>query len=329
MKVDRIADMKVLVTGSAGHLGEALMRRLRAAGADHAIGLDILPSTYTDVTASIVDRARVREALRGVDAVIHTATLHKPHVATHSRQQFVDTNVTGTLILLEEAVRAGVHRFVFTSTTSTFGRALTPPEGAPAVWITEDVAPVPKNIYGVTKTSAEGLCELVHRDHGLPCVVLRTSRFFPEDDDDATMREAYADGNLKANEHLHRRVDIDDAVTAHCLAVERAPSIGFSTFIVSATPPFSRGDLAALRADAPLVVERLFPDYRAVYAKCGYRMFPRIERVYDNARARAELGWTPRHDFRHVLDCLARGEDPRSELAREIGAKGYHGQRLD
>jgi UDP-glucose 4-epimerase len=53
-------------------------------------------------------------------------------------------------------------------------------------------------------------------------------------------------------------------------------------------------------------------------------MFPRIERVYVNARARRELGWSPRHDFRSALDRLAAGEDPRSDLAREIGPKGYH-----
>ena len=108
-------------------------------------------------------------AVAGVEAVLHAATLHKPHVGTHTRQDFVDTNVTGTLTLLEEAVAAGVGRFVFTSTTSAFGRALTPPPGAPAAWITEDVTPVPRNIYGVTKVAAEDLCELVHRDHGLPC----------------------------------------------------------------------------------------------------------------------------------------------------------------
>ena len=89
--------------------------------------------------------------MKGVDAVFHTASLHKPHVITHSRQEFVDTNITGTLNLLEAAVSVGVQSFVFTSTTSTFGRALTPPPGAPAAWITEDVTPVPKNIYGVTK----------------------------------------------------------------------------------------------------------------------------------------------------------------------------------
>jgi len=135
--------------------------------------------------------------MQGVEAVLHTATLHKPHVLTHSRQMFIDTNITGTLNLLEEAAAAGVHSFVFTSTTSAFGDALTPPAHAPAIWITEDVVPVPKNIYGVTKTAAEDLCELFHRNRGLPCVVLRTSRFFPEADDDPVAREAYADLNIK------------------------------------------------------------------------------------------------------------------------------------
>ena len=102
--------------------------------------------------------------MAGVEAVLHAATLHKPHVATHSRQEFVDTNVTGTLNLLEEAAAAGVGAFVFTSTTSVFGDALVPPPGAPAAWITEDVVPVPKNIYGVTKVAAEDLCQLFHRN---------------------------------------------------------------------------------------------------------------------------------------------------------------------
>src|SRR5580765_8211001 len=170
--------MKVLVTGSSGHLGEALVRTLRGAGHD-ALGLDVLPSPFTSVVGSIADRAEVKRCMRGVDAVLHAATLHKPHVATHSRQAFVDTNVTGTLNLLEEAVAAGVGSFVFTSTTSAFGAALTPPPGAPAAWITEDVRPIPRNIYGVTKTAAEDLCELFHRRHGHPCLILRTSRFFP------------------------------------------------------------------------------------------------------------------------------------------------------
>ena len=316
---------KVLVTGSAGHLGEALARVLR--GQDHeVIGLDILASPDTDVVGSVSDRAVVRECLRGVDAVLHAATLHKPHVGSHGKQAFADTNVTGTLALLEEAVAAGVSRFVFTSTTSAFGRALTPGPGQPAAWITEDVAPVPRNIYGVTKTAAEGLCEIVHREHGLPVVVLRTSRFFPEADDAGHVRSAFADANVKANEYLHRRVDIQDAADAHLLAMDRAPGIGFGTYIVSATTPFSRDDLPELRDDAPAVVRRLFPDADAEYARRGWRMFPGIDRVYVNARARADLGWAPRYDFRYVLDRLKAGDDPRSPLARAVGAKGYHAE---
>ena len=167
-----------------------------------AIGVDIKPGTFTHRVGSIVDRMFLKDCIKGIDALIHTATLHKPHVATHSRQEFVDTNITGTLNLLEEAAATGVTSFIYTSTTSAFGRALTPAPGAPAAWITEDVAPVPKNIYGVTKVAAENLCELFHYKTGLPCIVLRTSRFFPEEDDDKRMRESFEDGNLKVNELL-------------------------------------------------------------------------------------------------------------------------------
>ena len=187
------------MTGSAGHLGEALVRVLRDSGRE-TIGLDLLASPYTDVVGSVADRDTVRRCLDGAGSVMHPATLHKPHVASHDRQAFVDTNITGTLALLEEAVAAGVESFVFTSTTSAFGRALTPAPGEPAAWITEDVTPVPRNVYGVTKTAAEDLCELVHADHGLPVIILRTSRFFPEPDDVDAVRTAYADANIKANE---------------------------------------------------------------------------------------------------------------------------------
>jgi len=288
------------------------------------VGLDVLASPSTQVVGSIADRDVVRRAVEGVDAVLHTATLHKPHVGTHSRQDFVDTNVTGTLNLLEESVAAGVRTFVFTSTTSAFGRALVPPPGEPAAWITEDVVPVPRNVYGVTKTAAEDLCELVHRDHGLPCLVLRTSRFFPEEDDRPEVREAYDGANVKVNELLHRRVDLEDVVSAHLCALERAEAIGFGRYIVSGTTPFGRADLAELRADAAAVVRRLFPDAEAIYERLGWGLLPSIERVYVNERARRELGWQPRWDFRRALDRLAAGEEPRSRLAAEVGAKGYH-----
>ncbi|MBB3915502.1 NAD-dependent epimerase/dehydratase family protein [Rhizobium fabae] len=315
--------MTILVTGSAGHLGEALMRTLRAEGR-WARGIDIKPSAFTDMVGSIGDRGFVSQAMSGVRHVIHAATLHKPHVATHGNRDFLDTNVGGTLNLLEEAAASGVSSFVFTSTTSAFGAALTPAAGEPAAWVTEDVLPVARNIYGVTKLAAEGVCELFARKSRLPVVVLRTSRFFPETDDDPDIRNRYSADNAQANELLHRRVDISDVVAAHLLALERAPAIGFGRYIVSATTPFSSGDLAEIRQGAPAVVERLFPGAGALYAEHGWKMFPTLDRVYVNERARRDLGWQPRYDFRFLLDCLRDGREWRSPLALDVGSKGYH-----
>jgi UDP-glucose 4-epimerase len=315
--------MKVLVTGSAGHLGEALMRTLMAAG-HRAVGIDIKKSAFTAAEGSIVDRGFVRAMMQGAQAVLHTATLHKPHIATHSRRDFVDTNITGTLNLLEEAAIAGVEAFVFTSTTSVFGRALTPPPGAPAAWITEDVVPLPKNIYGVTKLAAEHLCELFHRTFGLRCIVLRTARFFPEPDDQEEVRREYEDANAKVNEFLYRRSDIEDVAGAHLAAMEKADAIGFGRYILSATTPLEPEDLVELRANAAAVVKRRVPRYEAIYAAHGWSMFPGIDRVYVNDRARSELGWAPAYDFARVVDLVGANEDPRSPLAKTIGSKGYH-----
>lgn len=317
--------MTVLVTGSSGHLGEALVRTLEAQQRE-VMGCDLLPGAFTQLVGSITDRDFVRRCMKGVATVLHTATLHKPHLATHSRQDFVDVNISGTLNLLEEAAAADVTAFVYTSTTSVFGDALVPPPGEPAAWVTEDVTPVPKNIYGVTKAFAEDLCRLFARNHSLRTIVLRTSRFFPEQDDDRRVREAYADANLKANEFLHRRVDIEDVVSAHLLAARHAPSAGFAKYIISATTPFTRDDVAQLRGDARQVVRRYVPDYEAEYARRGWTMKSGIDRVYVNDKARAELGWQPRHDFRTLMARLKADEAIESPLAREVGRKGYHGR---
>jgi UDP-glucose 4-epimerase len=273
---------------------------------------------------SITDRRLVREAMHGAQAVLHTATLHKPHVATHSRQAFVDTNITGTLNLLEEATAAGVNAFVCTSTTSSFGDALSPPPSQPAAWITEDVVPVPKNIYGVTKVAAEDLCQLFHRNHGLPVVVLKTSRFFPEDDDNPEQQRAFSRANLQVIELLNRRVDILDVVSAHCRAIERAPALGFGKFIVSATTPFLPEDLPQLRGGVAEVLKRRVPGWAEAFSALGWRMADDLDRVYVNTRAREVLGWRPAHDFAQALAQLAAGRDFRSPLAQAIGAKGYH-----
>lgn len=315
--------MRVLVTGSSGHLGEALVRSLQGLRYE-VIGIDQIAGVFTTHVGSITDTDFVLACMKDVAVVFHAATLHKPHVVTHSVQQFIDTNITGTLRLLEAAVAAGVGRFVFTSTTSVFGEAMAPVPGGPAVWVTPALVPMPKNIYGITKVAAEDLCRLFYRKQGLPCIVLRTSRFFPEIDDDRSKRETYDDTNLKVNELLFGRVDLADVVTAHLLAAENATAIGFDRYVISATTPFTVEDMPALQQDAPAVVSRYFPAFEGLYARLQWKMQPVIDRVYDNAKARKDLGWKPEYDFGRVLEALENGQDVFSPLARLVGSKGYH-----
>ena len=308
--------MNILVTGSSGWLGQTLVPRLARDG-HKVIGLDPEPGATTTVVGSVVDRALVRRIIQeeGVEAIVHAAARHKPHIESHDNSEFVSVNVQGTLNLLEEAVApdSKVDRFVFTSTTSLMisqqirdGRAGGARE---AVWIDETMSPLrPRNIYGVTKLAAEELCRLFNHLHQLPVVVLRTSRFFPEEDD---MAHAIVQSgeNTKANEFLFRRLSVEDAAEAHVVALARAREIGFDTFIISATTPFSREDCRTLIIDAPSVVGRYFPEYRRLYAAHGWTMFDAIDRVYDSSRAARVLGFTCQTNFREVLDEL------RSELA--------------
>jgi UDP-glucose 4-epimerase len=82
--------------------------------------------------------------------------------------------------------------------------------------------------------------------------------------------------------------------------------------------------VSGLRKDAPAVVERHIAAYREEYRRRGWSMLPRIDRVYVNERARSELGWRPRHDFRAALERLRAGKEFRSPLAVAVGSKGYH-----
>ncbi|KAK4034047.1 hypothetical protein C8A01DRAFT_49468 [Parachaetomium inaequale] len=324
----------VLVTGSAGHLGKALMLALPELGYS-PIGIDITPGPTTTYTGSITDTALLTSLFTTHQPahVIHAATLHKPHVDSHTKNDFIQTNIAGTLALLEAATTtttctSTVKSFTFISTTSTFGSALSPAPGQPAAWIDESVVPQPKNIYGVTKTAAEDVCRLVHKQTGLPVIVLRTSRFFPEEDDDAERRGAMDGENLKVLELAYRRVDIADVVAACVCAMEKGGKgeVVWGKYIVSAPAPFGKDEvtLRGLDEDAGMVFKGVVPGVAEVFEKKGWRLLERVDRVYDSGRAVRELGWRPEYTFEKAVERVGRGEEWRSELTLKVGKLGYH-----
>ncbi|WP_366656829.1 NAD(P)-dependent oxidoreductase [Fodinicurvata sp. EGI_FJ10296] len=301
--------MRVLLTGSSGWLGRYLGPRLRAAG--HAVvGMDVAPGAETQVIGTVADRAAVDRCFDdyGIEAVIHAGALHKPDIARFPAQAFVDVNITGTLNLLEAASAAGHDRFVFTSTTSLMiTDAIRQEAGTVAAWLDEDSGPLmPRNIYGVTKRAAEELCRLQASVQGLNCVVLRTARFFPEDDDSLGEFPGgeLSGPNLKANEFLNRRLTVEDAAEAHLVALERAPSLGFGTFVIAAPTPFDKADAEALKSDAAAVVAQYFPEAPGLYQRRGWKLPASIGRVYDAGRAERLLGFRCRTDFAAILTAL-------------------------
>jgi UDP-glucose 4-epimerase len=284
---------------------------LRQAG-HSVVGLDVAPGSDTQIIGAVEDKALIDRmmAAEAIEAIIHSGALHKPDIARYPAQAFIDVNVTGTLNLLEAAVAAGHDRFLLTSTTSLMiredVRAGKDGGAQEAFWLDEDFAPLaPRNIYGVTKLAAEELCRLYSQLYDMNVLALRTGRFFPEDDD----THIHPSGpNLKANELLNRRLTVEDAARAHVVALDRAPGLGFQTFILSALPPFDRSEAKELVADAPAAIARHYPDAARLYAQAGWELPAHIDRIYDPSKAERLLGWRARTDFGSVLAALANGE---------------------
>ncbi|MFB6989693.1 NAD-dependent epimerase/dehydratase family protein [Streptomyces sp. NPDC056304] len=274
----------VVVTGSAGVVGSAIVRRLRAAGC-RVVGVDCLPSPDTSVVADLRDPAAWRHALPGAEAVVHTAALHAPHVGVRSDDEFREINVGVTRDLLDASSAAGVRRFVYTSSTSVYGYALEP--GDEAVWITEEVTCRPRDIYDETKLAAERL--VLCAAGAMSTVCLRIARCFSEPP------------AVLARHRLYRGVDVADVAEAHLLAAQGPQEAAGVLNIAGPYPWWRVEDRRRLRHEPAALITQRVPEVAAGFDRHGWALPSSIDRVYVSARAGAVLGYRPRRGVTALL----------------------------
>lgn len=279
--------MRIVLTGSSGRVGRAIFSALSAK--HRVVGIDRSPFSTTHIVADFCNEKLLCAAFDGADAVIHAAALHAPHVGIISDREFQRINVDGTRLVAETAIKAGVKRVVFTSTTALYGNAVCTNS---CTWITEDTLPRPRSIYHQTKLEAEHVLEQMASQE-LAVRVLRMSRSFPEP------------GDVMAAYRLHRGVDVRDVADAHLSALVNGGE-NFQRYIISAATPFTIQDCEGLAMDASSIIKLRAPDLVVEFNRRGWTLPEIIDRVYHSERVEKELGWRSRLGFDEVLAQIDR-----------------------
>ncbi|MBW8183288.1 NAD-dependent epimerase/dehydratase family protein [Shewanella nanhaiensis] len=291
--------MKVLVTGTAGRVGRAIYIHLMKS--HEVVGVDKTPCSTVNYVGDIRDSALMNTALNGVEAIIHTAALHAPHVGLCSEGEFAEININATEQLALLGLQRGVKHFIFTSTTALYGYASTP-EGV-AGWVDETVQPQPKSVYHKSKMMAESMLENISKQFALPITVLQMSRCFPES---ADFMSVY---------RLTRGIDVRDVALAHACALDKRLQ-GFRRYIISGKTPFVREDCEQLPLHAAGLIQTHIPELAQEFANRGWQLPQGLDRVYDSSLAQRELGWQPKHSFESVLSML---DSESSEVLPVLG----------
>jgi len=273
---------RIIVTGSSGKLGKEIVRLLRTNNYE-VLGIDLLKGKTTDELIDVRDYNVIKEVTQGIDAIIHTAALHGKHTdLNYSRDKFIDTNIIGTNNLLSSSIENGVNKFLYTSTTSIYGKAMV--NDKQAVWVDEELTPEPRDIYDITKLTCELLCKDYFEKEGIEATVLRVSRFLPEDD------------NTKANHRIYRGLDEEDGAKGHQLVLEKKFD-SFEIYNISNDSPFKKEDLVELYTNPMKVICKYYPDTENFYIKNNWKFLNRIDRVYSIEKAKKELNYKPLKNF--------------------------------
>jgi nucleoside-diphosphate-sugar epimerase len=278
--------MKIAITGTSGRIGRAIHFNL--CRQHQVVGVDRTVASVTTHLGEVTDYKHLAKAFNGVDAVIHTAALHAPHVGVFPGDKFYRINVKGTENVVRAARACGVRTLVFTSTTALYGHASRHPYEA--TWIDEKTVPKPKTVYHRTKLEAEAFLQ-AEAGPDLRVTTLRMSRCFPEP------------APIMAIYRIHRGVDARDVAEGHRLALAPADE-NYRMFILSGTTPFKREDRAKLKTNPENVLRERCPEICELFTERNWELPKSIGRVYDSSEAQSELGWRPVHGFESVVKML-------------------------
>ena len=169
---------RVVVTGGAGFIGSRLVRELLGRGYSVTVLDNFCSGSWENlrglhgrdgfevVEGDVRDRRVVGKVMKGADGVVHLAALIDVEASVRDPFQTHDVNVNGTLNVLHAAVKSGVRRFVFASSTAVYGDANPLP-------LKEDYPLCPISPYATSKAAAEGYCRAFNRCYGVETVVLR------------------------------------------------------------------------------------------------------------------------------------------------------------
>lgn len=282
--------MKVLITGSAGRIGSAIFKYFQKKA--DVIGLDLRPGPYTTHQGDINNQKLTQTLMESVDVVVHVAALLTPHVDVLPDKAFHRVNIAGTQQLLNAALKAGIKRFVFTSTTSVYGCTTRPK--TQAVWVTETLPPHAEDIYDRTKLEAEVLCQQAAQKSNMQVAVLRMSRCFPEPD------------HLILFYRMYRGVDQRDVAAAHYLAATKKLESPFEIFNISAAPPFQERDCSELFQTPWATIDKYDPRSKACFLRQNWPLPQQIDRVYSIGKAQKTLNYQPQFNYISVLNTFIK-----------------------
>jgi len=242
--------MRIALTGASGYTGGRLLATLRERGDEVRVlvrGSSVAAERLRSMASAVVpgdlaDEGAIAGLVEGCDAVLHVAAVYR--TAGHLDAYYREVNVLGTERLLEAAARAGVRRFVHTSTVGVHGDVKNPPA--------DETAPIaPGDVYQRTKAEAEALALRYHRERGVPVAVVRPGAIYgPLETRLLKLFRAIARGRyavVGSGRSFYHPVYVDDLVRGFLLALERPEAVGES-FLVCGPRYVSQDELAALVA---------------------------------------------------------------------------------